>query len=174
MEKPDKRRNYDAAFRATAPRGAAESRPVSAAARSLNMRSGLFNKWRQAAPPADASEAAEGYWVGRQHLGTALRALQPRAFVLCTADSAHGLRCGPNWLLHQPAPHRRQSGPGLGHHLPDAGWREESLSMRLSGRVYSSSGELASTRDRARKFGAHGFASCTAGLLTRCQLGGAL
>ena len=62
MEKSDKRRKYDAAFRAWALRVAAESRSVSAAARSLNLRPELLYKWRQAAQPAlpaDVGEAAE-------------------------------------------------------------------------------------------------------------------
>lgn len=52
----------------------------------------------------------KGYRVGRQRLRTAmrqrgLRALQPRAFTPRTTDSTHGLRCAPNRLLDQPAPH---------------------------------------------------------------------
>ncbi|WP_374940621.1 IS3 family transposase [Hymenobacter sp. NBH84] len=51
----------------------------------------------------------KGYHVGRQRLRTVMRrrglhALQPKAFTPRTTDSTHGLRCAPNWLLHQPKP----------------------------------------------------------------------
>ena len=62
MEKPDKRRKYDAAFRAEALRLAAESRSTPAAARALNMRPELLYQWQKAAQaplPADPTEAAE-------------------------------------------------------------------------------------------------------------------
>ena len=62
MEKVDKRRKYDAAFRAEVLRVVAESRSVPAAARSLNLRPELLYKWHQAAQPAlpaDAGQAGE-------------------------------------------------------------------------------------------------------------------
>lgn len=62
MEKPDKRRKYDAAFKAEALRIASESRSTQAAARALNLNSKLLYKWQQdtlPALPADLAEAAE-------------------------------------------------------------------------------------------------------------------
>jgi len=62
MEKPDKRRKYDAAFKAEALRMASESRSTQAAARALNLNPKLLYKWQQDALPtlpADPSEAAE-------------------------------------------------------------------------------------------------------------------
>lgn len=62
MEKPDKRRKYDAAFRAEALRVVAESRSTPAAARALNLDPKLRYKWQrdaQPALPADPAEAAE-------------------------------------------------------------------------------------------------------------------
>ena len=61
-EKTDKRRKYDAAFRAEALRLAAESRSTPAAARALNVRPELLYQWQRAARaplPADPAEAAE-------------------------------------------------------------------------------------------------------------------
>jgi transposase len=62
MEKPDKRRKYDAAFKAEALRVARESRSTQAAARALNLNPKLLYKWQQEALPAlpsDPVEAAE-------------------------------------------------------------------------------------------------------------------
>ena len=62
MEKPDKRRKYDAAFKAEALRVASESRSTQAAARALNLNPKLLYKWQQEALPAlpsDPTEAAE-------------------------------------------------------------------------------------------------------------------
>ncbi|QKG58763.1 transposase [Hymenobacter sp. BRD128] len=62
MEKPDKRRKYDAAFKAEALRMANESRSTQAAARALNLNPKLLYKWQQDALPAlpsDPAEAAE-------------------------------------------------------------------------------------------------------------------
>jgi transposase len=62
MEKPDKRRKYDAAFKAEALRVPRESRSTQAAARALNLNPKLLYKWQQEALPAlpaDPSEAAE-------------------------------------------------------------------------------------------------------------------
>ena len=62
MEKPDKRRKYDAAFKAEALRMASESRSTQAAARALNLNPKLLYKWQQEglpALPADPNEAAE-------------------------------------------------------------------------------------------------------------------
>jgi len=62
MEKPDKRRKYDAAFKAEALRMAHESRSTQAAARALNLNPKLLYKWQQdalPALPADPNEAAE-------------------------------------------------------------------------------------------------------------------
>ncbi|MGI4873455.1 MAG: transposase [Janthinobacterium lividum] len=62
MEKPDKRRKYDAAFRAEALRVVAESRSTPTAARTLNLDPKLLYKWqRDAQPtlPADPAEALE-------------------------------------------------------------------------------------------------------------------
>ncbi|GGF15229.1 transposase [Hymenobacter cavernae] len=62
MDKPDKRRKYDAAFKTEALRVASESRPTQAAARALNINPKLLYKWQQAAQPAlptDPVEAAE-------------------------------------------------------------------------------------------------------------------
>ena len=62
MEKPDKRRKYDAAFKAEALRVASESRLTQAAARALNLNPKLLYKWQQEALPAlpsDPTEAAE-------------------------------------------------------------------------------------------------------------------
>ena len=62
MEKPDKRRTYDAAFRAEALRVVAESRSTPAAARALNLDPRLLYKWQrdaQPALPADPAEALE-------------------------------------------------------------------------------------------------------------------
>lgn len=61
MEKPDKRRKYDAAFKAEALRMARESQSTQAAARALNLNPKLLYKWPQdalPALPADPSEAA--------------------------------------------------------------------------------------------------------------------
>jgi transposase len=62
MEKPDKRRKYDAAFKAEALRMSSESRSTQAAARALNSSPKLLYKWQQEALPAlpaDPIEAAE-------------------------------------------------------------------------------------------------------------------
>lgn len=62
MEKPDKRRKYDAAFKAEALRMASESRSTQAAARALNLNPKLLYKWQQEALPAlpaNPSEATE-------------------------------------------------------------------------------------------------------------------
>lgn len=62
MEKPDKRRKYDAAFRAEALRVVGESRSTPAAARALKLDPKLLYKWQrdaQPALPADPAEAAE-------------------------------------------------------------------------------------------------------------------
>ena len=62
MEKPDKRRKYDAAFRSEALRVVAESRSTPAAARALNLDPKLLYKWQrdaQPALPADPVEALE-------------------------------------------------------------------------------------------------------------------
>jgi transposase len=62
MEKPDKRRRYDAAFKAEALRIVSESRSTQAAARTLNSSPKLLYKWQQEALPAlptDPVEAAE-------------------------------------------------------------------------------------------------------------------
>jgi transposase len=62
MEKPDKRRKYDSAFKAEALRMARESRSTQAAARALNLNPKLLYRWQQEALPAlpaDPSEAAE-------------------------------------------------------------------------------------------------------------------
>ena len=62
MEKPDKRRKYDAAFKAEALRMASESRSTQAAARALNLNPKLLYKWQQEALPAlptNPAEAAE-------------------------------------------------------------------------------------------------------------------
>lgn len=62
MEKPDKRRKYDAAFKAEALRLASESRSTQAAARALNIDPKLLYKWQHdalPALPADPNEAAE-------------------------------------------------------------------------------------------------------------------
>jgi transposase len=62
MEKPDKRRKYDAAFKAEALRIVRESRSTQAAARALNISPKLLYKWQQEALPAlpaDPAEAAE-------------------------------------------------------------------------------------------------------------------
>lgn len=62
MEKPDKRRKYDAAFRAEAMRVVSESRSTPAAARALNIRPELLCQWQkqaQPAPPTNPDEAAE-------------------------------------------------------------------------------------------------------------------
>ena len=45
MKKPDKRRKYDAAFKAGALRMARESSSTKAAARNLNLNPKLFYKW---------------------------------------------------------------------------------------------------------------------------------
>ena len=61
MEKPDKRRKYDAAFRTEALRVVAESRSTPAA-RALNLDPKLLYKWQrdaQPALPADPVEALE-------------------------------------------------------------------------------------------------------------------
>ena len=59
MEKPDKRRKYDAAFRAEALRVVAESRSTPAAARALNLDSKLLYKWQRDALPALPADPAE-------------------------------------------------------------------------------------------------------------------
>jgi transposase len=62
MDKPDKRRKYDDAFKAEALRVARESRSTQAAARALNIRPKLIYEWQKAAQPplpADPAEAAE-------------------------------------------------------------------------------------------------------------------
>ena len=50
--KPDKRRKYDAAFRAEALRLAEQSRSTQAAARALNIDPKLLLKWQRDAQPA--------------------------------------------------------------------------------------------------------------------------
>ena len=62
MEKPNKRRKHDAAFRAEAMRLVAESRLTPVAACAPNLTSKLLDRWQrtaQAALPADPAEAAE-------------------------------------------------------------------------------------------------------------------
>lgn len=62
MEKPDKRRKYDVAFKAEALRVASESRSTQAAAHALNLNPKLRYKWQQEALPtlpSDPVEAAE-------------------------------------------------------------------------------------------------------------------
>lgn len=62
MEKPDKRRKYDAAFKAEALRNVRESRSTQAAVCALNISFKLLYKWQQEALPAlptDPAEAAE-------------------------------------------------------------------------------------------------------------------
>ena len=58
--KPDKRRKYDAAFRAEAPRLAEQSRSAQAAARALNIDPKRIYQWQKAAqtPVAAALGAA--------------------------------------------------------------------------------------------------------------------
>ena len=51
MEKPDKRRNYDAVFLAEALRIASESRSTQAAAHALNLNPKLLYKWRKETLP---------------------------------------------------------------------------------------------------------------------------
>ena len=62
MDKIDKRRKYDEAFKTEALRVARESRSTQAAARALNIRPKLIYEWQKAAQPplpADPVEAAE-------------------------------------------------------------------------------------------------------------------
>ena len=62
MEKLDKRRKYDEAFKAEALRVARESRSAPAAARALNSTPKLLYQWQKAALPplpADPTEAGE-------------------------------------------------------------------------------------------------------------------
>jgi transposase len=62
MDKTDKRRKYDEAFKAEALRVARESCSTQASARALNIRPKLLYEWQKAAHlplPADPAEAAE-------------------------------------------------------------------------------------------------------------------
>ncbi|SET98764.1 transposase [Hymenobacter actinosclerus] len=60
MEKPDKRRKYDAAFRTEALRVVAESRSTPAAARALNLDPKLLYKWqKEALTPVAAARGAD-------------------------------------------------------------------------------------------------------------------
>ncbi|MDO7888237.1 transposase [Hymenobacter cheonanensis] len=62
MDKIDKRRKYDEAFKTEALRVARESRSTQATARGPNIRSKLLYEWQKAAQPplpADPAEAAE-------------------------------------------------------------------------------------------------------------------
>jgi transposase len=80
MEKPDKRRKYDAAFKAEALRVASESRSTQAAARALNLNPKLLYKWQQEALPALPSDAAEAAEV--RHLRAANKRLAQELEIL--------------------------------------------------------------------------------------------
>ena len=69
MDKPDKRRKYDDAFKAEALRLARESRSTQAAARALNIDPKRIYHWQrqaQAPLPADPTEAAEVHAINRR------------------------------------------------------------------------------------------------------------
>ena len=57
-KKPDKRRKYDAAFRAEALRLAAQSRSTQAAARALNINPKMLYRWQQAQLVAEVGSEA--------------------------------------------------------------------------------------------------------------------
>lgn len=57
-QKPDKRRKYDAAFRAEALRLAAQSRSTQAAARALNINPKMLYRWQQAQVIAEVGSEA--------------------------------------------------------------------------------------------------------------------
>nr|GFD00766.1 hypothetical protein [Tanacetum cinerariifolium] len=62
MAKPDKRRNYDEAFKTEALRVARESRSTQPPARSLNIRPKLLYEWQKAVQPplpADPTEVRQ-------------------------------------------------------------------------------------------------------------------
>lgn len=59
MEKPDKCRKYDAAFRTETLRMVAESRSTPVAARALNLEPKLLYKWQRDAHPALPADPAE-------------------------------------------------------------------------------------------------------------------
>jgi transposase len=73
-EKPDKRRKYDAAFRAEALRLAEQSRSTQAAARALNINPKLLYRWQQAQVVAEVGSEA----LARDPEMRALRAANKR------------------------------------------------------------------------------------------------
>ncbi|HEX8350897.1 MAG TPA: transposase [Hymenobacter sp.] len=73
MEKPDKCRKYDAAFRTETLRMVAESRSTPVAARALNLYPKLLYKWQRDAQPALPADPAEA--LKERQLRTANRRL---------------------------------------------------------------------------------------------------
>lgn len=88
MEKPDKRRKYDAAFRAEALRVVAESRSTPAAARALNLDPKLLYRWQrdtQPALPADAAAEVRQLRAANRRLAQELEILKKAIAIFSSA-----------------------------------------------------------------------------------------